>query len=272
MKPFTHLSAPIAIGAALVMSAVPVLAGDDLRITSPDRSSIWSEGDTVEISWQAKGDGALCIAMRMGGKDLGLINDCETPAADGHYTWTVPEGRVTGFGPDHASDVHVALSWADGHGDMTESAPFTIAGYKPPVTASPEEAIATYYQLVNSGDWRGAYALLNPFDISLKSADGAQLHYQPRPDFFQWQENMAGYFSSAELLAAEDITARMNWARDPELALGIRRFAVRVAETGPDGMAREEDYFIDVAAGLLPGGDTAAPGPVYRILGINTGP
>ncbi|HHL20808.1 MAG TPA: hypothetical protein ENJ52_04695 [Aliiroseovarius sp.] len=258
------LAATMSGGVALAANA-----GDGLTLSAPDRSTIWVEGDVASIRWQSGGDGALCIGLGMGGKDLGLLNDCDTPAGEGRFDWTIPEGRFTDFGIDGTRDARVMLFRADGHGDAVLSAPFTVVARRPPATTSHADAIRRFYALLGS-EPRAAHALLSPFRLTLETAGGAKLSYPPRPDFLTWQESGYGDIARVEIQAIEDVSQQMHWAREPEPMLGIRRFSVSLAETHRDGTTMRRDYFIDVAGGYLAG--EADPAPSYRILSIGTGP
>ena len=205
----------------------------------------------------------------MGGKDMGLLNDCDTPAGEGRFDWPIPEGRFTDFGVDPAHGVRVMLSWADGHGDAVLSAPFTVVARRPPAATSHEGAIRKFYALVGS-DPRAAHALLSPFRITLEAPDGSKLSYGPRPAFVDWQSSGIDTIARVEIEALEDVSHLMSWARDPEPMLGIRRFSVSLVEVHKDGSTVRREYFIDVAGGYMAG--EADPAPSYRILSIGSGP
>lgn len=260
------------LGLALLAAifAASASAQDGLTITEPERGTVWVEGREGVVRWEAGGTGQFCIALRVGGKDLGLLNDCDTDAAAGEFRWTIPEGRLTGFGPDIMRDVHVGLFRADGQGAPVESPGFTVVGHEPAPHTSAAEAIGAYYEALDGGDYHAAYGLLSPFRIALAAPTGSQLAYQPRPDFFTFEDNVSAYLTGVEVLSIEEITDPARWFDDPRIALGIRSFTVRLRETHPGNNVSEAEYFVDVAGGLPPArGETGA---VWHILGIGTGP
>ncbi len=257
--------------AALIITAAPQVAGaaEDLTLSAPTRSTIWVEGEAASITWQASGQGALCIGIAMGGKDMGLLNDCDTQASAGRFTWTIPEGRFTDFGVDPARDVRVMLTRADGRGTPAISPPFMVAARRPPAVTSPEDAIRQFYALL-ADDPRAAHALLSPFRITLEVADGSKVSHGPRPAFVDWQASGIDSIARVDIEALEDVSQLMHWAREAEPMLGIRRFLVSLVETRKDGSRVARDYFIDVAAGYLDAAPDAAR--AFRILSIGTGP
>lgn len=266
------LTALAVAGAMAGGAAAPAAAeGGTLTILQPGPGTVWIEGGSGVVRWQGEATetGDLCIGLHAGGKDFGLINDCDTPAALGEFRWPVPEGRFTGFGPDHFDTMQVALWPAGAEGEIAESAPFTVAGFVPVALPSPEAAIRHYFEALDQGQMRQAYALLSPFSITLGSADGGQSSFRPRPDFATWEGRMTAWLSGVKLVSLKEVSGQMRWFRDPAPALGIRLFAARVAETHPDGVTAPADYFIYVAPGYLAGsgGET-----VYRLLDIGTGP
>lgn len=75
-------------------------ASPALRLDSPKATDVWYEGETYVIRWQSSGIESLWISAAMNGKDKGYLTSQKLNATTGSYTWTIPKGFATDFGPD----------------------------------------------------------------------------------------------------------------------------------------------------------------------------
>lgn len=79
-----------------------------IKLTSPKAGDVWNEGKTYDITWISSGVKNISISAATGGHDLGhLVFNMD--AALGKYTWTIPLGEVSGFGPSKSADVTIKI-------------------------------------------------------------------------------------------------------------------------------------------------------------------
>ncbi len=97
------------------------------KIIAPKANDIWIEGKTYTIRWKGFKDGLICISILIGGHDAGIINSCDSCAAQNKYKWTIPVGFVSGFGEDKDDAVRVVLYYKDNESKPYFSDCFTIS-------------------------------------------------------------------------------------------------------------------------------------------------
>jgi len=97
------------------------------KIIAPKAKDVWIEGKTYTIKWKGLKEGVVCISVLIGGHDAGIINDCDSCAAQNKYKWTIPVGFVSGFGENKDSAVRVVLYYKDNESNPYFSDYFTIS-------------------------------------------------------------------------------------------------------------------------------------------------
>lgn len=97
------------------------------KIIAPKAKDVWIEGKTYTIKWKGLKEGVVCISVLIGGHDAGIINDCDSCAAQNKYKWTIPVGFVSGFGENKDSAVRVVLYHKDNESNPYFSDYFTIS-------------------------------------------------------------------------------------------------------------------------------------------------
>lgn len=78
------------------------------RIISPAAGEEWREGGSYVIRWISTRGGEVNVAAAVGGKDRGHLA-MRLPAGTDSLRWTVPEGFVTGFGPERSDAVRIRI-------------------------------------------------------------------------------------------------------------------------------------------------------------------
>jgi hypothetical protein len=101
------------------------------RILSPAPGDEWHEGGTYVIRWTAARAGEVNVAAAVGGKDRGHLA-MRLPAGTDSLRWTVPEGFVTGFGPERSDEVRIRIESADDPAVGVTSEPFAVSRRLPP--------------------------------------------------------------------------------------------------------------------------------------------
>jgi hypothetical protein len=97
------------------------------RIVSPALGDEWHEGGTYVIRWIGPRSGGVNVSAAMGGKDRGHLA-MRLPAGTDSLPWTVPEGFVTGFGPERSDAVRIRIESSDDPAVGVTSEPFTVRG------------------------------------------------------------------------------------------------------------------------------------------------
>ncbi len=97
------------------------------KIVSPKANDVWIEGKTYTIRWKGFKEGVICISVLIGGHYAGIINSCDSCAAQNKYRWTIPVGFVSGFGEDRDDAVRVVLYYKDNKSNPYFSDYFTIS-------------------------------------------------------------------------------------------------------------------------------------------------
>ncbi len=97
------------------------------KIIAPKANDVWIEGKTYTIRWKGFKEGVICISILIGGHDAGIINSCDSCAAQNKYKWTIPHGFVSGFGEDKDDAVRVVLYYKDNESNPYFSDYFTIS-------------------------------------------------------------------------------------------------------------------------------------------------
>lgn len=101
------------------------------RIVSPAPGDEWHEGGTYVIRWIAPRAGEVNVAAAVGGKDRGHLA-MRLPAGTDSLRWTVPEGFVSGFGPERSDEVRIRIESADDPAVGITSEPFAVSRRLPP--------------------------------------------------------------------------------------------------------------------------------------------
>lgn len=96
------------------------------RIVSPAPGDEWHEGGTYVIRWVATRAGEVNVAAAVGGKDRGHLA-MRLPAGTDSLRWTVPEGFVTGFGPERSDAVRIRIESAEDPAVGVTSEPFAVS-------------------------------------------------------------------------------------------------------------------------------------------------
>ncbi len=97
------------------------------KIVAPKANDVWIEGKTYTIRWKGFKEGVICISVLIGGHDAGIINSCDSCAAQNKYKWTIPVGFVSGFGENKDDAVRVVLYYKDNENHPYFSDYFTIS-------------------------------------------------------------------------------------------------------------------------------------------------
>lgn len=97
------------------------------RIISPAPGEEWREGGSYVIRWTSARGGEVNVAAAVGGKDRGHLA-MRLPARTDSLAWTVPDGFVTGFGPERSDAVRIRIEDAGDPVLGVTSEPFTIRG------------------------------------------------------------------------------------------------------------------------------------------------
>ncbi|WP_025270665.1 hypothetical protein [Hippea sp. KM1] len=82
---------------------------DHPMVISPKSGAVWMETYSYKIRWKGIEHGNVCIAILLGGKDKGIINDCKTPAQRGVFIWKIPRGFVSYFGINKEDKARVVI-------------------------------------------------------------------------------------------------------------------------------------------------------------------
>jgi len=96
------------------------------RIVSPAPGDEWHEGGTYVIRWITTRAGEVNVAAAVGGKDRGHLA-MRLPAGTDSLRWTVPEGFVTGFGPERSDAVRIRIESAEDPAVGVTSEPFAVS-------------------------------------------------------------------------------------------------------------------------------------------------
>lgn len=231
---------------------------EEIEIIFPSKNTILVEGKQYTIKWKSDVEGKACISVLMGGKDRGIINDCQTDFSEGQYSWKIPEGFVTGFGINMDRNMRIAIFKKENPENIFYSDYFTVSGYeiKKLKTKSPDEAIKLFFLSLNKKDYDTAYNLLSKCKIIIKE-NIETFSYLPPKLFIEWKRSMKG-IRSVKILGIKDVSFYTNKECDGKRLLGIRTFRVDLLLNN-----RKTTRFLD----LVKGSDGN-----YRILGIGTGP
>ena len=230
----------------------------ELKIIFPFKNTVLVEGKQYTIKWEGDIKGKACISVLMGGKDRGIINDCQTDFSKGQYNWKIPEGFVTGFGINMDRNVRIAIFKKENPENVFYSDYFTVSGYeiKKLKTKSPEEAINLFFLSLNKKEYDTAYNLLSKCKITVRE-DIEVFSYLPPKPFIDWKRSMKK-IRSVKIINIRDVSFYTDKECDGKKLLGIRTFRVDLLIN-----KRKTTRFLD----LIKGSDGN-----YRILGIGTGP
>jgi hypothetical protein len=165
-----------ATGYELSVSIPSQADGPSIQVLSPGPGETWVEGRTYDVVWRATGVAQVDIGVALGGKDKGLIAQ-GLDAAAGRYTWTVPDGFVSGFGVAESSGrVMVSESGdpairGENEGDLTFSAPRIT--FEPGATSAVIDARSGAWYALEAMAGQSLYATVAPQDqVSLDVAGG----------------------------------------------------------------------------------------------------
>ena len=128
---------------AIATSTIPA---DELLILEPHKGKLCREGGLCPIVWKSDYNGTLCIEAGIGGKSLGLLNDCDTPASQGRFFWRIPKGLISNFGIEKDELARILLFPKDHPEQMSFSDYFTITATadsdksSPPLPSVPESS------------------------------------------------------------------------------------------------------------------------------------
>ncbi|WP_293442043.1 hypothetical protein [Persephonella sp.] len=230
----------------------------ELKIIFPSKNTVLIEGRQYIIKWEGDIEGKACISVLMGGKERGIINDCQTDFSEGRYIWKIPEGFVTGFGINIDKNVRIAIFKKENPEDIFYSDYFKVSGYeiKKIETKSPEEAIKLFFSSINKKDYDTAYNLLSKCKITVRE-DVETFSYLPPKPFIEWKRSMKK-IRSVKILVIKDVSFYTDRECDGKKLLGIKTFRVDILLNN-----KKTTRFLD----LVKGSDGN-----YRILGIGTGP
>lgn len=104
----------------------PQIPNATIKIISPKGGEVWMEGKTYDITWTSSGVNKINISAAMGGHDLGHIA-FGINASAGKYSWTIPLGKVSGFGQSGSNDIKVKVEDSENTNIYSENnIPFTI--------------------------------------------------------------------------------------------------------------------------------------------------
>ncbi len=235
---------------ACLLSLWPWLAaaadGRGVVLNAPAAGQVVHEGERIEVRWQPVTLPRICLRIVTGGKDHGLINDCRSAGRSGRFSWTVPDGFVTGFGRFETRDAHVVAE--SPRGEILAIGPaFVLRGREPEATESDEALIRAYYAHLAAGEYRAAHALLNPVGIELVEPTGERLAYPPAADFESWR---AGLPEAVRVEIQEIRPLKLplegNLGR---VVLGIHSYRVRMQDCSLDTACHEETRFVDAVLG-----------------------
>jgi hypothetical protein len=110
-----------------VQTAATPTPGPSITLITPNGGETWVECETYRLQWRSSGVKQVNITAAAGGKDLGhLATKVEADA--GAYTWTIPKGFVSDFGPSGSDAMRVRVYATDNDAIYDENdAPFTIS-------------------------------------------------------------------------------------------------------------------------------------------------
>ncbi|MDQ7056493.1 MAG: hypothetical protein Q9M89_08605 [Persephonella sp.] len=155
--------------------AVNVFAGT-LAIKNPPQNGYLIEGKSYTIRWEGDLKGKVCITVLAGGKDRGIINNCETDADEGRFVWTIPSDFVTGFGIWENNRVRVGI-FEKGYPDkIFYSGYFTVAGFEKINSKTPEDAVKNFYRFLSEKRYKAAFSMLNKVDMRFTDCYGEEMH------------------------------------------------------------------------------------------------
>jgi len=107
-------------------SVAPTSPKPYLKIIKPNKNSKWQEGKAHKIIWESNINDMLCIEAAVGGHNLGILNDCNTVAKQGYFTWNISKGRLSDFGPTKFNDVKIIIYPKNNPDKMYMSDEFTV--------------------------------------------------------------------------------------------------------------------------------------------------
>ncbi len=120
------LYATVVIVAGLIFTGIALSGSKGIEILFPRNGDILVEGQSYRISWKTGYSGMLCIEGAIGGKDKGILNDCQTRAEQGYWDWNIPAGFVSDFGIEGTDSARINLFLKNRPGISAKSPPFTI--------------------------------------------------------------------------------------------------------------------------------------------------
>ncbi len=258
-----------------VLPETPGAEQKSIRILSPEGGEVWEEGETCIIRWESEGVEEVHVAVAVGGKDKGLLEDdggrVAIDATKGFFEWAIPEGFITAFGPEKSENVRVMVFDTEDFETRDASDYFTVTGKRSaPSGSNPGgesdspwvDTIEKYYEAIGEGRYREAYEMLCDCKVVVTDPDGSKVSLGPRPDFATWQQ-AHHEIKKAEVLHVEEVSEENSSLS----GLGFRMFRVtvdlRLREKSWSVPSGESTFFIHLVKG--------AHG-IVRILGIGTGP
>jgi hypothetical protein len=247
---------------------------------------VWAEGKTYEITWESQGVDNVYIAVAVGGKDKGLLEQGGKSTIDakkGKIAWNIPVGFITGFGVPRSDRVRIMIFDIKNSAISSVSDYFMIEGAVNTSTASPaehtvqtqdeyREAIRHYYEALANKQYREAYDMLGQCKITLYNANGSGVSFQPRVDYDVWLKTQ----KNIDTLAIVDVK-RYQRGGDPlrysadhgdaEATVGIRTYLVML-----DIKLHEQNWTIKSGRNSLLVTVVKGIDDKIRIVGMGTGP
>jgi hypothetical protein len=160
----------------LSVSIYPLSAEPSIEVVSPGPGETWVEGETYDIVWRSTNVGEVDIAVALGGKDKGLIAQA-VHAPAGLYSWTIPDGFVSGFGVAESpgrvmvSDSSDRTISDENDGEFTISAP--RIQFRPGATSAIVDVRPGAWYALEAMAGQGFYAALGaPVPVGLEVVGG----------------------------------------------------------------------------------------------------
>ena len=120
------LYSTVVVLAGVIFTGIALSGTKGIEILFPQKGDILVEGQSYRISWQTGYPGMLCIEGAIGGKDKGILNDCQTWAQQGYWDWNIPAGFVSDFGIEGTERARINIFFKNRPGISAKSPPFTI--------------------------------------------------------------------------------------------------------------------------------------------------
>jgi hypothetical protein len=228
-----------------------------IKFTSPKAGDVWNEGKTYDITWISSGVKNVSISAATGGHDLGhLVFSMD--AALGKYTWTIPLGEVSGFGPSKSANITIKIEDAESSNIYDKSEITLTTSPQSSTPSSPSQPSSLIGSDIRNSILvyeNNGIMLLNGFNSAPTNIDGRGVSPSYSPILQKIAYVNPGLNSDDNAIYVYDIPTK----KYEELKYTVSDGTLNTVEWSPDGK-----YIVAISSTYVIGGETVYEYPSGR--------